>query len=788
MKNFLLLALSITILSIPLSAQQRDRRVDLNVMCGYRITVSPSGQLWLFDRCGHICKADSIGASWRTLLGHNNYGPRIEHVAIFGNDTIIAAGYMPGNFVLRSTTGGHVWDTVVLDKDHTWAHGFCQLNDGKLWITSAKGRSFKTMSFSNDRGATFTSLHPLFPDRANGEDGIEELYMLSADSGFAGAYGNRIYSTSDNWRTVHRMATPQDQGLVECKDNGWVSRLRAWHGLLIATQNKTTAFSPLRGEATWKKMPIRDFETDLDNDLLWALTDSGQLVLMHDDMEHWTVVKENTQADYICGAQAGRVFVKSPVGVVRIAPDGKSDTCGFFTEEQSLQDYIDAMVPKDGIGYNPLTKLNHGGRMWLTDCTSIYLRDFMGWYRIAKPDGIANMSPDPDRDDRVIILHNRQNYTVDTAGRIEPYSYRDPFAAFLQSGLHDVTIQTYSAGCFHFQRDRITYTRKGNTLAETKYSVAGKIIPKDRRRRKQRFEVQPIEEALKWMSDHYSIMPSAVDFGLKEGSVDLQKVFDQQHWCTSSNGFEVAFVNNAGDTLWAYGNSSVDCGEYFPMLLPMIIKCGDATMFSFRPELWNTLKPLMPEKMYLRSMLNKFSLIDIRPGDLLFFRDSAGMGSAVQQCTGEYSHVAIVESVGDSIWIIDATQRHGVSRHALQCQPGDSDFPAVYRCGPFHYIDVEATLDKARSFIGRPYDNAFEPGTDALYCSELVYECYLKDYSDDKGNPLFDAKPMNWRDANGNIPQYWIDHFKALGKPIPEGLPGTNPTDLSRSEKLTKIF
>lgn len=45
MKNFLLLALSITLLSIPLSAQQRDRRVDLKVMCGYRITVSPSGQL-----------------------------------------------------------------------------------------------------------------------------------------------------------------------------------------------------------------------------------------------------------------------------------------------------------------------------------------------------------------------------------------------------------------------------------------------------------------------------------------------------------------------------------------------------------------------------------------------------------------------------------------------------------------------------------------------------------------------------------------------------------------------
>lgn len=179
------------------------------------------------------------------------------------------------------------------------------------------------------------------------------------------------------------------------------------------------------------------------------------------------------------------------------------------------------------------------------------------------------------------------------------------------------------------------------------------------------------------------------------------------------------------------------------------------------------------------------SLLDIRPGDLLFFRDTAGMGSAVKESTGEYTHVAIVETVGDSIWVIDATRRRGVSRHAIECQPGDSVFPDVYRIeGP--NIDIEATLERARSFIGRPYDNAFEPGTEALYCSELVYECYLRDFSDKKWEHLFEAKPMNWRDKDGNMPQYWIDHFARLGKPIPEGAPGTNPTDLSRSKFLQK--
>ena len=46
---------------------------------------------------------------------------------------------------------------------------------------------------------------------------------------------------------------------------------------------------------------------------------------------------------------------------------------------------------------------------------------------------------------------------------------------------------------------------------------------------------------------------------------------------------------------------------------------------------------------------------------------------------------------------------------------------------------------------------------------------------------------MNWRDADGNLPKYWQKHFENLGIPVPEGVPGTNPTDLSRSPILKKL-
>lgn len=170
----------------------------------------------------------------------------------------------------------------------------------------------------------------------------------------------------------------------------------------------------------------------------------------------------------------------------------------------------------------------------------------------------------------------------------------------------------------------------------------------------------------------------------------------------------------------------------------------------------------------------------LRPGDLLFFSDYDGMGSAISQSTGQYTHVAIVESIGDTVWIIDATPTYGVSRRPLIINRDDaSTIPDAYR---FKCHDTESYLQRARSFIGQPYDQAFLPDNGAMYCSELVYECYVSD-----GEHLFEAQPMNWRNADGKMPAYWVEHFKKLGIPIPEGIPGTNPTDLAKSRNLVRI-
>lgn len=166
----------------------------------------------------------------------------------------------------------------------------------------------------------------------------------------------------------------------------------------------------------------------------------------------------------------------------------------------------------------------------------------------------------------------------------------------------------------------------------------------------------------------------------------------------------------------------------------------------------------------------------VQSGDLLFVSDTSGMGQAVKASTGNYTHVALVERVGDSLFLIDATQKHGVDRRPLEKTFANRMPVEIYRLTvPF---DTATVITRAKALIGKPYDNAFLPGNDAYYCSELIQVVF---------DSLFKSKPMNWRDKDGNLPKYWQKHFKELGIPIPEGVPGTNPTDLSHSPLLKRI-
>ena len=190
----------------------------------------------------------------------------------------------------------------------------------------------------------------------------------------------------------------------------------------------------------------------------------------------------------------------------------------------------------------------------------------------------------------------------------------------------------------------------------------------------------------------------------------------------------------------------------------------------------------------------------LRTGDLIFVGipadyslDEGSMDGAISAATGgeqplNLIHVAIAEVEDGRTWIIDATIKHGVDRHPLDTFLRDF----TLRDGSLPVFEVKRlkdtrlawlSVDNAKRFLGLPYDNAFLPENEALYCSELVYVSYRQK----DGKPIFTSAPMNFKNADGEFPAYWQQLFRRLGQPIPQDVPGTNPQAMAAEPVLRPV-
>ena len=192
----------------------------------------------------------------------------------------------------------------------------------------------------------------------------------------------------------------------------------------------------------------------------------------------------------------------------------------------------------------------------------------------------------------------------------------------------------------------------------------------------------------------------------------------------------------------------------------------------------------------------------IQTGDLLFvglpldyhLTDSTGMDNAISSATGRegevnYIHVAILErDEQDSLWVIDATIKHGVDRHPFRVYLtdftlNDGSYPVMAVMRLKDNTNASSYVNNAKTFVGRGYDMYFSSNNTEQYCSELVRNSYITS----TGEYLFSEAPMNFKSADGTYPPYWIELFGLLDEPIPQGELGTNPNAMSQESCLTKV-
>ncbi len=175
-------------------------------------------------------------------------------------------------------------------------------------------------------------------------------------------------------------------------------------------------------------------------------------------------------------------------------------------------------------------------------------------------------------------------------------------------------------------------------------------------------------------------------------------------------------------------------------------------------------------------------------GDLVFVVASGGsMSQAIVSATAsadslQFDHVAVFAGTRRHPYVVEAAPKAGVVRTAWKdfCR-GAKNGLVVKRLSVDY--PVEKAIARAEAHLGQPYDWAYRPDNGKTYCSELVEESFVG--SD--GSRIFPTKPMRFRAADGTMPQFWVDAFKRLGEPIPEGVPGTNPNDMARFPLLKVV-
>jgi hypothetical protein len=188
----------------------------------------------------------------------------------------------------------------------------------------------------------------------------------------------------------------------------------------------------------------------------------------------------------------------------------------------------------------------------------------------------------------------------------------------------------------------------------------------------------------------------------------------------------------------------------------------------------------------------------LQPGDLLFQDSDLGpLCDAIEKVTtgfqgANFSHVGIVAKDDSGNLVVIEAVSNGVVATPLRTFLGRS-FDARHQPKvvvgrvkePYRHL-IPSALKEGLALKGKPYDKVFAIDNEAYYCSELIYEIFLRANAN---KPVFKLQPMTYKDPDtGEMLTVWEDYFSKLGVSIPEGKPGINPGGISRSRFLTIIY
>jgi len=190
-----------------------------------------------------------------------------------------------------------------------------------------------------------------------------------------------------------------------------------------------------------------------------------------------------------------------------------------------------------------------------------------------------------------------------------------------------------------------------------------------------------------------------------------------------------------------------------------------------------------------------FSRQRLETGDLIFQESCQGeVGNAIKGVTNSmegynFTHVGIVYTNGKDTLVIEATPPEvkitPIEEYLKPVKEDCAPKSVAARLKPQYRHLISKAIEEALYLIGKKYDYTFTLNDDTYYCSELIYEIFLKANND---WPLFELNVMTFKDKEtGDFLEEWVNYYQKLNKEIPEGEMGINPGAISKSGILEII-
>ena len=182
----------------------------------------------------------------------------------------------------------------------------------------------------------------------------------------------------------------------------------------------------------------------------------------------------------------------------------------------------------------------------------------------------------------------------------------------------------------------------------------------------------------------------------------------------------------------------------------------------------------------------------LKVGDILFQDlDSSPICDAIELVTPGYnganfSHIGLIVSDNDTLKVLESippkvilTKLDNFLNRSFD-QNGDPKVIVGRLTKDFSY-SIENAVSFSKSQLNKEYDDVFLINNNKYYCSELIYEAFLKD-------SIFQLQPMTFlHPKTMDTISTWKDYYSELRVKIPQNKLGINPGIMSLSDKIKII-